>query len=183
MEQKSSPLLTSSLTYGLYSALISIFLNVVIWAGGIMESLGLFGSLIVALLSFVISFVILFIFAKNYRNKEFEGYISFTEAFKFLMLVTIVSTVILVIYTYIFHSFIAPDYMENLMASMQQKTLEFMESRGIPDASIDQAMEKFKEIPTIAKTLRQAALSGIIGGGIISLIVAAIVKKKVEDSY
>jgi hypothetical protein len=99
------------------------------------------------------------------------------------MLVTIVSTVILLMYSYIFHSFIAPDYMENLMAIMQQKTLEFMESRGVPDASIDQAMEQFKEIPTIAKTLRQAALTGIIGGGIISLIVAAIVKKKVEDSY
>ncbi|WP_319503245.1 DUF4199 domain-containing protein [uncultured Draconibacterium sp.] len=183
MEQKSSPLLKSSLTYGLYVALISIFINVIIWAGGVMESLGIFGSVIVALLSFVISFVILFIFTKNYRNKEFEGYISFAEAFKFAMLVTVVSTVILVIYTYIFHSFIDPNYMENLMASMQQKTLEFMESRGVPDASIDQAMEKFKEIPTIAKTLRQAALSGIIGGGIISLIVAAIVKKKVEDSY
>jgi hypothetical protein len=43
MEQKSSPLLKSSLTYGLYAALISIFLNVVIWAGGIMESLGILG--------------------------------------------------------------------------------------------------------------------------------------------
>lgn len=183
MEQKSSPLLKSSLTYGLYVALISIFVNVIIWAGGVMESLGIFGSVIVALISFVISFVILFIFTKNYRNKEFEGYISFAEAFKFAMLVTVVSTVILVIYTYIFHSFIDPNYMENLMASMQQKTLEFMESRGVPDASIDQAMEKFKEIPTIAKTLRQTALSGIIGGAIISLIVAAIVKKKAEDSY
>jgi hypothetical protein len=137
----------------------------------------------VAVLSLIISFVVLFVFAKNYRNKEFDGYISFTEAFKFVMLVTIVSTVILLMYSYIFHSFIAPDYMENLMAIMQQKTLEFMESRGVPDASIDQAMEQFKEIPTIAKTLRQAALTGIIGGGIISLIVAAIVKKKVEDSY
>ncbi|WP_297100070.1 DUF4199 domain-containing protein [uncultured Draconibacterium sp.] len=183
MENNSSPLLKSSLTYGLYAALISIFLNVVIWAGGIMESLGIFGSLIVAILSLVISFVVMLIFTKNYRNKEFDGYISFVEAFKFAMLVTIVSTVILVIYTYVFHSFIAPDYMENLMASMQQKTLEFMESKGAPDATIEQTLSQFEKVPTIAKTLQSTVLSGLIGGGIISLIVAAIAKKKVEDSY
>ncbi|QIA07738.1 DUF4199 domain-containing protein [Draconibacterium halophilum] len=183
MEQKSSTLLKSSLTYGIYAALISIFLSVVIWAGGLMESMGMFGSVIIAISSLVISFVVLLIFTKNYRNKEFGGYISFVEAFKFAMLVIIVSTVILLIYNFIFHSFIAPDYMENLMATMQQKTLAFMESNGVPDANIDQAMEQFEEVPTIAKTLQQTAMSGLIGGIIISLIVAAIAKKKVEDSY
>lgn len=183
MEQKSSILLKSSLTYGLYTALISIFISVVIWAGGLMESMGIFGSAIIGVLSLVISFVVMLIFTKNYRNKEFGGYISFSEAFKFAILLTVVSTIILVIYNFIFHSYIAPDYMENLMAAMQQKTLAFMESKGVPDSSIDQAMEKFEEIPTIAKTLRQTAISGLIGGTIISLIVSAIVKKKVEDSY
>ncbi|WP_319265463.1 DUF4199 domain-containing protein [uncultured Draconibacterium sp.] len=183
MEQNSSPLLKSSLTYGIYVALISILLQVIIWAGGLMESMGMFGSAILGIVSIIISFVVLFIFTKNYRNKEFGGYISFAEAFKFAMLVSIVSTVILIIYTYIFHNFIAPDYLENLMASMQQKTMEFMESRGVPEASIDQALAQFEEVPSMAKTLRQSALSGLIGGAIISLIVAAIVKKKVEDSY
>ncbi|WP_321372649.1 DUF4199 domain-containing protein [uncultured Draconibacterium sp.] len=183
MENNSSPLLKSSLTYGIYAALISIFISVVIWAGGLMESMGMFGSAILGVLSLVISFVVMLVFTKNYRNKEFEGYISFAEAFKFAILVSIVSTIILLVYNYIFHSFIAPDYMENLMATMQQKTLEFMESRGVPDSSIDQAMKQFEEVPTIAKTLRQTLLSGLIGGAIVSLIVAAIVKKKVEDSY
>jgi hypothetical protein len=182
MEEKSSPFLKTALTYGVYLGLISILISVVIWAGGIIESMGLFGGAIIGLFSFLISFILLWIFARNYRNKECEGYISFMGAFKFTLLVIVISTVISVIYSYIFNAFIAPDYLENLMAVMQQKTLAFMESKGVPEAQMDKAIEKFQEIPTIWKTLRQTALSGLIGGTIISLIVSVIVKKKIEDN-
>uniref|UniRef100_UPI0032177F1B DUF4199 domain-containing protein n=1 Tax=uncultured Draconibacterium sp. TaxID=1573823 RepID=UPI0032177F1B len=181
MEQKSSPLMKSSVTNGVYLGLIGILISVVIWAGGLIESMGIFGGAIIGLVSFVISCILIFIFTKTYRNKELGGFISFGEAFKFAMLVVIVSTLISVFYNYIFHSFIAPDYMQNLMAVMQQKTMTFMESKGVPEAQMDAALEKFQEIPTIWKTLRQTAVTGIISGAIISLIVAAIVKKKEED--
>jgi len=182
MEEKTSPLMKSALTYGVYLGLVSILISVVIWAGSIIESMGLFGGVFIGLFSFVISFVLLWVFAKNYRNKEFEGYISFSEAFKFTMLVVVFSTIVSLIYTYIFNAFIAPEYMENLMAVMQQKTLAFMESKGVPETQMDKAIEKFQEIPTIWKTLRQTALSGLIGGAVVSLIVSAIVKKKIEDN-
>ena len=178
MEQKTGILLKSSFTSGVYLGLISILLSVLIWAGGIIESMGLFGAAIIGLISLIISFVLLIIFAKVYRNKEFGGYISFGEAFKFTFLVIIISTTISIIYSYIFNSFIAPEYMENLMAVMQQKTMNYMESAGVPESQIDKAMEKFGEIPTIWETLKQTALSGLIGGGIIALIASAIVKKK-----
>jgi hypothetical protein len=67
------------------------------------------------------------------------------------------------------------------MAVMQEKTMIFMESNGVPESQMDKAIEKLQEIPTIWKTLRQTALSGIIAGGILSLIVSAIVKKNPSD--
>lgn len=67
------------------------------------------------------------------------------------------------------------------MAVLQQKTMDFMESKGVPEAQMEKALEKFEEIPTIWKSLRQTAVSGLIGGAIISLIVSAIVKKRIED--
>ncbi len=182
MEEKSSPLMKSSLTSGVYLGLISIFISVVIWAGALIESMGLFGGAILGLVSLVISFILVLVFAKRYRNKELGGYISFGEAFKFTMLVIIFSTIISLIYSYIFNAFIAPDYMKDLMAALQQKTMAFMESKGVPEDQMDKALKKFEEIPTIWKSLRQTALSGLIGGAIISLIVSAIVKKKEEDS-
>ncbi len=182
MEQKSSPLMKSSLTYGVYLGLISILISVVIWAGAVIESMGLFGGAIIGVFSLVISFVLIFIFAKNYRNKEFGGYISFGDVFKFTMLVVVFSTIISVIYTYIFNTFIAPDYMENLMAVMQQKTMMFMDGKGVSEAQMDKALAKFEDIPSIGKTLRQTALNGLIVGAIIALIVSAIVKKREEDT-
>ena len=67
--------------------------------------MGVFGGAIIGLISFAITFILLWIFPKNYRNKECEGYISFMEAFKFTMLVIVFSTVISVIYSYIFNAF------------------------------------------------------------------------------
>jgi uncharacterized membrane protein (DUF485 family) len=181
MEEKSTSIWKSALTYGSYMALISIALSVVIWAGGLLESMGLFGSAIIGLLSFVISFLLLLFFTKAYRNKELNGFISFKQAFQFAMLVIIFSVLITTVYNYIFHTLIDPEYMKNLMAVLQQKTMDYMEKVGAPEAQIEKTLEKFSEIPTIWKTLRQGIVTGLIAGAIISLIVAAIVKKKEED--
>jgi uncharacterized membrane protein (DUF485 family) len=181
MEENSSPLLKSSLTYGVYLGLISIITSVVVWAGGLMESMGLFGSAIIGLASFLIMFLILFFFTKAYRNNEMNGIISFKQAFQFAMLVIVFSIIITTVYNYIFYTLIDPEYMKNLMAVMQQKTMDYMEKVGAPEAQIEKTIERFSEIPTIWKTLRQGVISGVIAGTIISLIVAAIVKKKEED--
>jgi hypothetical protein len=177
MKQKTNLLLKSSLTSGIYLGLISILISVLIWAGGLIESMGIFGGAILGLSSLAISFILLILFAKGYRNREFDGYISFREVFKFTLLAIIFSTLISILYSYIFNSFIAPDYLENLMAAMQQKTMDYMTNAGVPDSQIDKAMEKFEEIPTIWKTLKQTAFGGLIGGVVIALIASAIVKK------
>lgn len=180
-EQKSTTLLKSSLTSGIYLGLISILFSVIIWAGGIVESMGIFASAAIGLLSIVITFVLLLIFTINYRKKEWGNYISFGEAFKFAILAVVFSTMITAIYTFIFHKFIDPEYLQNVMAIMGQKTADYMASKGVPDSAIDEAMERFKDVPTIAKTIRQTLLNGLIVGAIISLIVALIARKKNED--
>ena len=178
MEEKSTSIWKSSLTYGFYLALISIAISVVIWVGNVIESMGIFGSALIGLFSFVITFFMLFFFTKSYRNKELNGIISFKDAFLFAFLVVIFSTLITTVYNYIFHTLIDPEYMKNVMAVMQQKTMDYMEKVGAPEAQIEKTLEKFAEIPTVWKTLKQGILYGLIGGSIISLIVAAIVKKK-----
>jgi hypothetical protein len=181
MEEKAVSIWKSSMNYGIYLGIISILLSVIIWAGGIMEKMGIFGSAIIGLISLLITFIALFIFTKIYRNKEVGGYISFGHAFKFAFLVVVFSIIISSIYNYIFYTVIDPDYMKNMMLMLQEKTQQYMQKVGAPESQIEKTMEKFEEIPSIWKTLRQGVIYGIVGGGIISLIVAAIVKKK-EDS-
>ena len=181
MEQKSPSLINSSLTYGCYLSLVGILLSVIIWAGGIIESLGLFGSLAIGFAIFVITFFVLWVFAAKYRNNVHGGYIDFLEVLKFTLLVILFSTIISTIYNYIFHSFIDPEYMKNIMTVMQQKTLTLLENSGASEAQIQDTMAKFEEIPTVTKTLLQGVKSGLIGGVIMSLIVSLIVRKKNED--
>lgn len=181
MEQKSTSIWKSTLIYGLYLGIISILISVAIWTGAIIESMGIFGSAIISLISLTITFFLLLFFTISYRNKEQKGLISFGKAFQFALLVIIVSTIITTIYNYVFYTIIDPGYMENLMAVMQQKTMLYMEKVGVPESQIDKALEKFKEIPTLWKTLRQGVLYGVIGGAVLSLIVGAIVKKKEES--
>ncbi len=177
MEQKSTSVLKSSLTYGLYMALISILVSLVIWAGSILESLGMFGSAAIGLFQIVLTFVLLLIFTKNYRNKELGGSITYGQAIKFAILVVIISTIISTIYTYVFHTLIDPGYMERIMTLMQEKTLNYMEKMGAPESTINDTMEKLQDIPTVFDTIKQSVMYGLIGGGIIALITSAIVKK------
>ena len=180
MEQKSNSIWKSGLIYGLYLGIISVLISVVIWAGSVMESMGIFGSLIIITVILIITFLLLLFFTKAYRNKELGGFISFGKAFQFAIIVVLISTIISSIYNYIFYTIIDPGYMENLMAVMQQKTIQYLEKVGAPESRIDKTLEKFEDIPTLWESIKKGILNGVIGGAILSLIVGAIVKKKEE---
>lgn len=181
MEQKST-LLKSALVYGLYAGLISILLSVIIWAGGLLESLGMWGSALIGILSLVVTLIILIIFTRMYRDKELGGVITFGQAFQFGILVIVVSIIVSSIYTFIFQSFIDPDYMVRVMQSIQDKTLAYLERMGASDAQIDKTMARFAEVPTVFKSIKQGLISGLIGGAILSLISSAVIKKNKKES-
>lgn len=181
MEEKTTSLWKSSLTYGIYLGVISILFSVIIYITGLIETLGLMGSVLIGIISLVITFILLLLFSKNYR-KELGGYISFSNAFQFGLLVILFSVILSTIYNYIFHTLIDPEYTKNIMMLMQQKTLSYMENAGVPEIQIDKALEKFDELPSLWDTIRQSIVSGLISGVILTLITAAIVKKKEEFS-
>lgn len=182
MEQKSINW-NGVLTYGLYLGIISILLSVVIWATNIMESLGIWGNMLIGIGNLVVLLILLTIFTVNYRNKYFDGYISYKNAFLFGLLAVLVSIVLGIIYNIIFHKFIDPGYLERITLMMQDKTMEMLQSRGMSEDQIEQAMRRFEDqgVPTVAKTIRQSLIGGVIGGVIMALISAAIGKKKPED--
>lgn len=182
MEQKSINW-NGVITYGIYLGIISILISVLIWATNLMESLGLWGSALIGIGNLIILLILLTIFTINYRNKYFEGFISYKNAFVFGLLAILVSLVLGIIYNIIFHKFIDPGYMERITMMMQDKTLEMLQNRGMSEDQIEQAMRRFENqgVPTLAKTIRQSLIGGVIGGIIMALISAAIGKKKPAD--
>lgn len=180
MEQKSTSLLKSGLTYGLYMGLISVLISVVIWATSLMENLGMWGSAVIGLITLAVNLILLIVFTKSYRNKELGGFISFGNAFKFALILVVVSVIIGAIYNYIFQTLIDPGYTARVMAAIQEKTLAYMTNAGVSEAQINKTMEKFQDIPTVGKSLWQGLMFGVIGGAILSLISSAIAKKNID---
>jgi hypothetical protein len=181
MEQKST-IWKSALTYGLYMGLISILVSVVIWATSMMENLGMWGSAVIGIVSLAINLILLIVFTKSYRNKELAGSISFGQAFSFAILLIVVSVIIGAIYNYIFQTLIDPGYTARVMAAIQEKTMAYLQNAGVSEAQMNKTLEKFQDVPTVFKSIKQGLIFGIIGGAILALISSAIVKKKIETA-
>jgi uncharacterized membrane protein (DUF485 family) len=187
MEQQPNDRLKLTMTFGLYLAGINIGWSVIIWATSLLEHLGLFGSILIAIFNlFLLAFLLVF-FTKKYRDTLFDGKITFGQAFSFGVMLVIFSSVITALYSYIQNRFIDPEYMHRIMTMIQDKTYQMMANSGVSQDQIDAQMAKFEErgIPTPIETLVSSLESGLIGGAIMSLISSAIVKKNVkgEDAF
>ncbi|HBL78231.1 MAG: hypothetical protein A2W90_16760 [Bacteroidetes bacterium GWF2_42_66] len=187
MEQNNVSPLKTALTYGIYMAIISIVISLIIWATSLMESLGLMGATIIGLVNLAITVVLLVIFTKLYRDNLLGGTITFGKAFSFGVLVVVCSSLITGLFSYILHKYIDPGYMGRIMTMMQEKMYQMFANKGMSEEQIDAAMRAFEEkgIPSPLESVKSALLGGLIGGAIMSLISAAIVKKNTqkEDAF
>ncbi|MEI8114925.1 MAG: DUF4199 domain-containing protein [Bacteroidia bacterium] len=187
MEAQKANMFKQAMTDGLYISAISIGISVLIWATSLMEKMGLFGSAFIGIIQLVLLVYLLIFFTKKYRNEMLSGKITFSQAFTFGVLLVVLSSVVTSLYSYIFNKFIDPEYASRIMTMMQDKTYQFMSSKGVPEDQIESAMKKFEEkgIPSPLETLTASLQFGLIGGVFMSLISSAIVKKNInsEDAF
>jgi len=187
MEAQKIKALKLSMAYGLYLAAISIVISIIIWAANLMEFMGLFGTIFIGIIQLVILVFLLIYFTKLYRTNLLEGKITFGQAFVFGVLLVVLSSVLTSIYSYIFNKYIDPEYAQRIMTMLQDKTYQYMTSKGVSEDQIESTMKNFenKGIPTPLETLVSSLKFGLIGGAIMSLISSAIIKKNAikEDAF
>ncbi|HXH18591.1 MAG TPA: DUF4199 domain-containing protein [Chitinophagales bacterium] len=102
------------------------------------------------------------------------GYIDFGDAFKTGLLMMVVVAVIMSAFTYVYFTYINPDFID--FAS--EKARESMEERDLSDEEIEQGMEFMKIFMSPAAMTVMALFGNIIIGAIFSLILAFFMKKK-----
>lgn len=183
MEEQHTTKLKLTMTYGIYLAGISIVLSLIIWAAGLIERLGLYGSALIGVFQFVLLAYLLVYYTKRYRDTLFDGKITFGQAFTFGVLLVVFSSVISALYSYILNKYIDPEYMQRVMTMIQDKTYQLLANSGLSQDQIDSQMASLesREIPSPMETLISSLQGGVIGGAIMSLISSAIVKKNVKD--
>jgi len=124
-----------------------------------------------------VSYPIMFLFilmAMREQKALNGGYIAFDEAFKTGMFMMVVAAVIMSVFTYIYFTFINPDFLD----FVAEKTRTQMEEKDMSDEEIEQAMKYAGMFMSTGFMTAMALIGNAIIGAIFSLICAATVKKK-----
>lgn len=167
MEKKTS-IFNHSLMWGAILGIVLIVYSLLLYFMDLSTNRGL------SFVSWIIIIAGLFYAMKLYRDTVNQGILSFGNAFAIGLLVCIVSGLIASIFAYIQFSFIAPELIDKLTQISEEKLL----SRGMSEEMIEQSMAISKKFMTPVMISVWAFVMSVIIGTVLSLILAAIVKKE-----
>ena len=124
----------------------------------------------------IIGFVVLVVFivlAHRAFKAANGGFMSFGQGVTIGTLATVVSTLLASIFRYIYITFVDPTAMERGLEAARAK----LESQGMSDEQIDQAMSMTSTMTNGPVGILMAIVGGVIIGLILSLIISAITKR------
>ncbi|MBS1517782.1 MAG: DUF4199 domain-containing protein [Bacteroidetes bacterium] len=124
--------------------------------------------------SVIIPVIGIFFGIRERRDKSNFGQITFKEAFKTGIVITFIVAVMIVIFTYVYYEFINPDYVNFLSAKSEQSMIE----KNIPREQINAALTVLKYQFSLNVQIIQQLLFVLIGGTLISFILAFLLKKE-----
>jgi len=166
-EQQVTPMQTA-MKWGVYAGIAVIIFDLVLYVLGMKSASG--GNSIQYLV-FIVFIVFVVLAIKSYA--ETNGYMSFGQGLGSGVLTSLVTAVIVAIYSYLFMTLIAPDFMDGAMDAVRDQ----WEAQGMSDEQIEQA-EGFTEMfMTPGVMTIMAVVMYTVLGFITSLIASAVLKR------
>ncbi len=170
----------ATMRYGLVYGAMIILLSLIKWPMQVSETSGLGVLSFVSLIGFVLQVWLLIFFMKKYRDEVTNKVTTFSQSYMVGILTVVFGSLIVAIYNFVFLSWIAPDFITRSTEIMYDKMINIYQSLNVPDEQIDKLLDQIDEIETV-QTPVQAMIGGLkgsfIGGAILSIIGALIVKK------
>ena len=123
----------------------------------------------IPMLAIVVAIVLTF---KAFKVEN-ESFMTIGEGLKLGIGVVMISTVIGVLYTYIFINFIEPDFLAN-MVELQRETLM---SQNFSDEQIEMSIKAYEMMSSTWILIATNLIGGLFIGFIFSLIISVIMKK------
>lgn len=176
--------LKTTLLYGLYAAIISILVSVIMYVTDFIL-LSLYAGIFVFIINTAILVFLLIFFGKKIRNAFSPDSYKYGAAFKDMLIIVGVITIFAVVYNAAFLLWIEPGYEERIMVEIANKVEIMMYNQGLPQSQIDKTINEMLNQPkkTTVESSMGAFVYSAIFGVIISLICAAFVKKKPKDAF
>ena len=179
METKNS-MFISALKSGLIIGVVSIVVFLISYVADF-KPVGILMPILYGISSFAILVIILVYLFKNYRT-QIGGYISFRNAFLYCFIAFAAGSILSSLFSALFIQFIEPEYYKNIMEA-QKVYMENYLSGKMSDEQITEQLDKIDEqaatMGSFSGMLKTLAGSILIGG-IVGLIIGAIMKKNPE---
>jgi hypothetical protein len=168
MEKKNPSVLINALNWGVIIGLVAIVYSVILYMLNLTfnQALG-YASVIIIIAGLAIAM-------KNYRDKVLDGVLPFGKAFGFGILIIIVAALLGTIFTYLLYAVIDTGLSEKMLEYTSEKML----ARGLPESQLDLVLERAEKFQKPLPIAITGFISSVLGGVVLSLIMAAIFKKE-----
>ncbi|NVK52324.1 MAG: DUF4199 domain-containing protein [Flavobacteriaceae bacterium] len=162
------------LNYGLYLGIISILISLTLYATG--NHLQPHWS--ISILNIAVMTIMIVLGMTKFKLGN-GGFMSWGQAVKIGVGLTMISTIIVIVYNQIFMNFIEPDFMNQMTAVQEQNWVD----QGMTSEQIEGAKEMMKKFqgPLISSAIGLVAAAFF--SFIISAIAGAIMKQSAEEQY
>jgi amino acid transporter len=167
MEEKVN-IWKANLTNGLILGLVGIVYSLVVYF------LNMYFNKAQGYIFMLVELVILFFLVKSYRDNFRHGMITYGEALGASVIICLYYAIIMAIFTYILYTVIDSGLLDKQLAMAE----EMMQKKGLPQSAIDAGMSLQRKMMKPAFMAPFSILGNMFLGLIMSLIVAAFVRKE-----
>ncbi|WP_339609741.1 DUF4199 domain-containing protein [uncultured Planktosalinus sp.] len=156
-------------THGLYLALVSILLLVVMYVTNTNQNWA------ISLVSFALTVLILVYAIKTFKQQN-ENYLSLGEGLKVGVATAAIAGVLAGVYAYLHYSFIYPEYIDTVIDEARMQMAE--QSQGMTEEQMEQALGFTESFTTPFMMATFSLIGSLFFGFIISLIASLIMKRE-----
>jgi hypothetical protein len=158
----------ANLTNGVILGFIGVVFSLLLYFFDLM------GNKSLSYASLLIEMVILYFMIKSYRDNFLNGYITYGKSVGAGVIIFLYATIISAIFTYILFKFIDPGLINKLLAISE----EAIAKKGLPQQSVDAAMNMTRKMMTPEIMLISGLFGGMLGGTVASLLVSIFTRKE-----
>lgn len=165
MTENQPSVMSVALKYGFITALVGIVYSLILMITDLGDNRWLSG------LAYIILIAGIVLAMKQYKALNY-GYMSYGQGLGIGTVVSGIFGLLSGIFTWIYTTFVDPDYMDRMMLKQEAAMLE----QGLSQEQIDAGMEVAQNFQGPLAMILGATIGAIVIGFILSLIIAAIMK-------
>lgn len=165
------------LKYGLFSSFV-LFVWMVIEYTLLVPNFHEMGSYL-GIVAIFIPILGIYFSIKERRDKENFGYITFKDAFKSGIVVTFIMAILIVLFTYIYYTYINPNFVNYLAADTEKKLIQ----NGTGREEINAALTVIRYQFSLNIQIIQQLLFILLGGFAVTFIFSMLLKKSPRKKF